>query len=79
MDMPKFFRIWIRSRKSNIRSPLLCSAVSFLSVSFSGTQSATAKFIAFAELIQTICFADMAIFHVYLTQNYFESKYLKKL
>jgi len=38
-----------------------------------GAQSATAKF------IEMICFASFAIFHVYLIQIYFESKYLKKL
>ena len=39
------------------------------------TKSATAKL----TVIETICFADFEIFHVYLIQIYFESKYLKKL
>jgi len=36
-------------------------------------KSATAKF------IEIICLANFAIFHVYLIQIYFESKYSKKL
>jgi len=36
-------------------------------------KSATAKF------IEIICFANFAIFHFYLIQIYFESKYSKKL
>jgi len=40
---------------------------------------ATAKFIVIAELIETICFVDFAIFHVYLIQIYFESKCSKKI
>ena len=50
--------------------------MSLLSVSFSysGTQEEqdTVKFIEF------ICFANFAVFHVYLTQIYFESKHSKK-
>jgi len=42
-------------------------------------KSATAKFIATAKLIETYYFADFVIFHVYLIQTYFKSKYLKKL
>jgi len=32
-----------------------------------------------AKLIETICFADYAIFHIYLIKIYFESKYSKKM
>jgi len=45
----------------------------FLSFSYSGAQSATAKF------TESVCFANFAIFHAYLIQIYFESKYSKKL
>jgi len=55
----------------------LCSGVSLLSVSyfliFRSANSATAKF------IEIICFANFAIFHTYLFQIFFESKYSKKL
>jgi len=36
-------------------------------------ESATAKFIATAELTETICIVKFAIFHIYLIQIYFES------
>jgi len=45
----------------------------FLSFSYSGAQSATAK------VIEIICFANFAIFYVCLIQIDFESKYSNKL
>jgi len=47
--------------------------LSVFSYFFSGAQNAAAKF------IEIIWFSSFAIFHVYLIQIYFKSKYLKKL
>jgi len=69
------------TRLVNLLVTSLRSGVSLLSVSFSYSeaQSAIAKFTATAKLIETICFAGFAIFHVYLIQIYFESKYSEKV
>jgi len=32
-----------------------------------------------AKIIETVCFADFAIFHIYWIQIYFESKFSTKL
>ena len=58
---------WLVSLRSTV------SLLSVFSFAYSGGQSATAK------LIEIICFANFAIFHVCLIQIYIESKYLKKL
>jgi len=49
--------------------------MSLLSVSFFLLLSTNSVNTTFIEII---CFANFAIFHVYLIQSYFESKYLEK-
>jgi len=50
----------------------------FFFILLRSAKNATAKFIATAKPITTICFADIVIFHLYLIQIYLESKYSKK-